>query len=866
MAVVELSDNTNLVKCQGFPNATVAGDATLPFDASSLTTVNNVLIVFTSWQNPSSQAVFGVTFDGVSLTEYSAAAAASGGSNLIQRVWYLINPPATNANIVANVVTGTTDVCIVAAIFCKVDQTAPITAGRPDSGTGTAPFATLTAPTAPGLMVAVMSAVPLGALTGSVVATGDGGQTEPGTGAGIWNQQAALGLNADQLRIAGAIKDGSAGSRTCSWALSVSSGWIAGSIFLVASTVTGVCEESAGTSTGIINDVLIRIEVDGLSSSGTSVGLLVPEPDPGIEITPASPGGAEYNYGKLVAVKMSWGANEPRVLECQHFIRATDTVNAKHVGDLIVYTDPDLGTVFVGHIFKTKEAVKPGEGWTYLAADLWRFLNKTPAKLSCANTIPAYSNEPFYFGTTHLNMPKDTDIEDGINAVTAAVQQTGWNFITGGIDYSLDPTLLYKEIDMGGMSIAGWIDTMLDQTEDGVAYIKYIQSGDDWLQALRVYNYYDEPDVTIRYGTYGATVLDPNEPMLLEAEIENSADNKYYRVLVEGGGSFRRINGKWIAPTYRTGDPVSINVGNTLYRTIMRFYFDETNVTGWMFDYTGTCVNEVNGSFALTFQAGTLPPVTQNNTVVQAPTLDTEPTNSFYGDSMGPNLNEGKWYLEFIWEQGGTGSGGTGMPSAPVITEQFFNYTIYEGAIQVTSPATPNPALLREGEFVIQRPELYKYYSEGLLNSYGSVVEMAVNTDPTAELQAIADLYQARYSTTVNIAGPLTVFIKGETGDVRPGSRIANFGSGSNVRVRHLEYDFPGRKITLSFSDLPIREYINERKEEKIRQKILHLNWRERKVACAETPCIPLVGFKPCNAVGTSALIADQFGGACGYY
>jgi hypothetical protein len=605
------------------------------------------------------------------------------------------------------------------------------------------------------------------------------------------------------------------------------------------------------------------------TSAGASTALGVPAPPAPIEIEPATPQDPP-NTGKLVATQMTWAANQARVLTIEHHIKANDFDSMLSIGDYVLYNDPDLGVVFIGHIFERVRHVKSGEGVTYQAADTYRFLQKQPARLVCTNSVPAYSDFPLTLGTTHVHLLEGTTIADAIELITESIRQPGFDFLPLGIDHELLPADLeiYKAMDKGGMTIGTWLTDILDQTEGGCAYIQFMQVLGNWIEGLRVYDYYEEPDITLLVGAYVPISPVNATPLVVEAEVKDTCDNKFYKVTVEGGGDYERKVGQYLEHHYCSidGNPIGPTCFNppscTSYRTRIRWYFSETNVLGFHFDENGECKDEVSWEFdSMTAQGNPPIPTNSHFSTTMKPILDLDDVGC---DGQSPNLDKCKYYVQVEILHGGIGPGGSGAPAAPVITNTKMNYTVYNGPLVAQAPALPgvaNVQLLREGEYMIQRPELTKFFSPGRVTRFGStdvILEIAVDTDPTAELQDIADRYYRRYSQLVNTAGTITVHIKGVTGNLTPGARIANFGPNTNVRVRSMSFDFVARNIQLDVSDHPLREFMREKKDLKIEQQKQNLNWRDRTPARLTEPCLPSVALTV-HPEGCPCVIVDDW-------
>lgn len=802
-------------------------------------------------------------------------------------VWRLVNPPSGIFNV--SLTLSEVGMFVAGSIsFFGVDQTAPVAFTSSSGGFGSpASSGSVGTPDHNDFMIFACSIVadpdpPPEVSTGSVNVYAEGANAgnpspPPPMGFGIFGAGKYLDITGNNSTINIPF-----GSSMVFWS------GLAVVVNVFVPTPVGLIGFSDGSSSDTASVGTYMQLVGTSNGKSTAVGQMA-EASP-LEVVPPSvqpsPPSDPYNppvgNTKLVAKNMSWAPNQARILTLEHAIRFDDVDNRLTMDAQVIYTDPDLGTVFVGRIFEIERKGESGEGVIYRATDIMRFMHKTPARIVCNLSEPPYSDPPLRLGTTRLHILEGTEIDDCLSEVLSSIMLTGWNFLPLGLDYGLLPGLtLYKALDKGGMSIGTWIDDILDQTEGGVAYIVPVLVLGNWLDKLVVADFYAQPSVTLTIGEYEDAVPLASEPLVVSMDLKESTDNKFYKVTVEGGGDWERKVGAYIAPLICSigGNPPGPACYNPPqcdnWVTRFRFYFEETNVFGFHFvpntdenpcEPDRICRKEIKIEFDAQITQGD-PPQSffQHFTVLTEPALDREdiPCNA----AVGPNLNKCRWYVQVDIVQGGVGSLGQSMPGSPIISNVEANYTVYRGSVVAQAPLgpfdVPEIKLLRQGEYVIQRPELFKFLSPGVLDNSDppNVVETAENIDPVPELQGIADLYYTRYSKRTNVSGSLVVHIKGITGNLRPGSRLPQLGS--NVRIRSLQYDFVARNISMEVSDLPLRDFMNEFKDTKVGKQMLHKNWRDREPVQISVPCFPTLSLHtdpdcPCLSI-------DQYPSDCGY-
>jgi hypothetical protein len=620
------------------------------------------------------------------------------------------------------------------------------------------------------------------------------------------------------------------------------------------------CFSDSDGSSSCEVDAAVYLDCAADSDGSSSATLELPETVHMIDASDPQAGDERFTVRS-----MDWGINQARVIEIDHDIRVDDYDRMWNVGDWFVYNDPDLGVCFVGKIRTRKRKGEDGEGITYVASDVYRTLAKQPARLLCNHTVPDYSNPPATLGTTHVHIRKGTRIDDAIDIITQTVRLVGWNFLPAGV--IVDPTvaaiLTYKDSDKGGMSIATWIDDILDQTPSAVAYVYWAAGGGGgYINGLKIVDYMTQPDVTLKLGNFERTFTITPQQLLIESfELTETADEKYFRICAEGGGIWeRKIN--WPMQHIYCGEPAHNPDGNSWAFTL-RWYFDETNISGWFFDKDGKLQNEVWYWFDAEFFYTNPTPYSAHTifTGKAIPALDLDNTNACTGEQ--PNIMKCRWYIELVLIQENLG-----QPAPPQITNFKGRYTAFKGPLIAYAPANQallNPALVAEGEFVIQRPELVKFTSPNFYSDQGVMIEQATAIDPTAELQDVADRYWTRYSRRIDWSGSINVHIKDVTGDLLPGSRIVNFGAESNVRVRALKFDFVARSIALECSEQPVRDFMHEKKEERISKQRLYDNWRKGVPAAPQVENLPNVALAN-RPEGCPCVIVDQFDQAQGGY
>src|SRR4051794_34213870 len=118
-----------------------------------------------------------------------------------------------------------------------------------------------------------------------------------------------------------------------------------------------------------------------------------------------------YGYSKITVKRITWAANQARVLEAEHAIKIDDAA-AIPAGTAVQFTDPELGLIFSGRVYEPQKKMTTGEGIVLRAADKYRMLQKTDARASCASTTPAYTP-----GTSKIRIREHESINDSIALV-----------------------------------------------------------------------------------------------------------------------------------------------------------------------------------------------------------------------------------------------------------------------------------------------------------------------------------------------------------------------------------------------------------------------------------------------------------------
>ena len=584
--------------------------------------------------------------------------------------------------------------------------------------------------------------------------------------------------------------------------------------------------------------------------------------------------------------RIAWAPMQARVLEFDWIVPADHILGAPWSDyPLVTYTD-ESGVRFVGTAIEPARQFKAGETIRVTCADVWRKWERKTARLSCPATTPAYADP----GTSKIRIREGVTIESAINTILAAVtadipggidftlpevtdppnpdapttvvdrgefnrfhtyavhdvvtylnikyiaivqhlalentpdQNFGWELY-----YAQDPLphppVIYTTQDKTGQKIATWLHDIIDQSDNGIALIDYI----DGHPRLNVYDYTSKPAVTLKMGTYTIVNPDAVNPLILNGEVKLSQNNKYEKIIVEGGGIYTRHVGAALTPVscgseLRPGD-------NLVF--MYRFYFPESNVLGAYIDPANKQGNAIFYRFGITAHPSGAETTFDTGYLTLSVLL--KDYDEFLSDgSTNPHFLH--YYAPFEFDTTPDDTAG------PTFTLVEFRYTSYDGPLTVTK-ASSDASLAGAGDFPIHMPKWYKFTSPGFKKiirtttsidpgtgdtvittatlwvdgSYtpitGDVVtwlESITARDYSIPMMMIANAYYSRYCNTADNAGALTVVIKGDTAEIDIGTAITNF---NNARVQSMEVTPDKQSLKITISDQPIREYVYRQRD-----------------------------------------------------
>lgn len=241
-----------------------------------------------------------------------------------------------------------------------------------------------------------------------------------------------------------------------------------------------------------------------------------------------------FGRQKLAVKKQTIAAGQPSVLEFEEDCK-TENFVAKAAGR-VTYTDPDLGAHFDGYVIQPDVTGAPNadESVSTQAADLGRTCQKQPAYLMCKNTCPPFSTGLLQ-GTEKFHILAGTTVHDAVTIVTAVLGSDGLRVMNScNVETELGALVLLDDLDKGGMSVAEWLDAIVDQTPGGTWFTR----GND----VYVVDYYKQADVALVEGQYGT--VDPgavNALLVVKKQLGESTNNKFRCVRAEGLGHFKRF-------------------------------------------------------------------------------------------------------------------------------------------------------------------------------------------------------------------------------------------------------------------------------------------------------------------------------------
>lgn len=181
--------------------------------------------------------VTGITFNGVALTK--AADADDGGNRCAAEVWYLVNPAATTANIVATC-SSARRVQWTAYCLTGVAQGTPVGTGATATGNSTGPSVAVSSASGELVIDAVAALADTDTLAGLTLTVG-ASQTQTGNALASSGAQAVRG---------GSSREAGASTVTMSWTLSTGTYWAVAAVpFKASSGVTDTTAPAAAVLT-----------------------------------------------------------------------------------------------------------------------------------------------------------------------------------------------------------------------------------------------------------------------------------------------------------------------------------------------------------------------------------------------------------------------------------------------------------------------------------------------------------------------------------------------------------------------------------------------------------------------------------------
>ena len=445
------------------------------------------------------------------------------------------------------------------------------------------------------------------------------------------------------------------------------------------------------------------------------------------------------------------GQNQAAVLTVEHAVKIDDAAVLAENTE-VTYTDDELGFVFRGRITDVQEMWSGGEGVQYTCADAFRTIVKEPAVLE---------------GSTQLKLEERTSGKTYLAALLDEFQASGHSPLAS-YDISAMEDVDVEPSDMAGQSLSEWINRMLELTTDTVCWIEYDVSDQPVLMFKK---YSDQPDLELEKGNY--TVVNPDEddnPLIVDARIGKSLDNKYSRLWLEGCGHFKRWEGRYIPPTsWAKPNPL-------IPFYIYRFDVREAWATGRYLDSDGKCRDDMWVRIGMGY--------TSNVPVIGKLTSDIHNLETKTDEVTGQVY----WEIRVI--AGGIVS--VDPPPVPQI-QAWFTYTAYMEPLVEERTGS----LSGEGALTSQHPDLYWF--EG---SHG--------VDLTSVLSGMADRLEDRYLDEADRRGNINVHIKGLDPDVQLGAQITAPVELDDPRLRGIRYNFIRRSMTFDCADTPLRPEIAE--------------------------------------------------------
>jgi hypothetical protein len=479
----------------------------------------------------------------------------------------------------------------------------------------------------------------------------------------------------------------------------------------------------------------------------------------------------------LTVLSLRRGFNQAAILTAEHAVKV-DSTAAIPIGTEVTYTDDDLGFVFRGVIASVTEAWQGGEGIVYVCADIYRWLMKEPATIGGTSKIQVEETDPRELIDTLLTERL------GPSASSSVMR---WDVAAVPDSFNLEP------LNMAGQSIGEWIQRALDQTEETVCWVEYV-----WdvplarhIPLLKFDLLSNLPDVDLQKGTY--SVIDPAEgdtPLIVGGTHNQSLDNKYHEVCIEGCGDFERFNLRFIQPE-------DIDYDDVQHVYTFKYFIPEDWATARFLDADGNCREDWWVRLVL------------GNATVGLTSIDQHSLEALWDETA----------ERYYWEvQINVYGVFTGPPPTPQVSA-YFTYTGYKGPL--VACVTASSIAETEGKLVVQRPDLFKFTGDS-------------NHDDTTLMDAIADRYYDRYCAAPDRTTDFALHLKGFDTDLVLGATIVTPDLGS-PRVQEIGYDFRARNINTRCSDKPLRAEVENAESRARLATELGNNWylsSEREDSC----------------------------------
>lgn len=256
-----------------------------PFSWSHTITGFSPVLLVGVISDSTSNAVTGITYNGVALTKIDSQAQ---GGNVKVEFWYL-KAPATGTNTVQVTMTSTGDTGAFSLSYTGVDQAAPIDASAGTTGvSGTNPSLNLTTISTNSLVVDALALD-----SASISGTPGASQTERvDAAADTWNRM----LSSEQTAV-------SIGTYTMSWTPSSAIGWAQISAALKSVNSNTVVDSTAPVDTAVLSTTAYQQITDGTTVTDT----------------------AKVRIGNYITVTDSTAPTDSTTISIKNYVSVTDT-------------------------------------------------------------------------------------------------------------------------------------------------------------------------------------------------------------------------------------------------------------------------------------------------------------------------------------------------------------------------------------------------------------------------------------------------------------------------------------------------------------------------------------------------------------